>query len=180
MAKNKPETFKSETSPVSRFFTSLPPKTPLSPSPYASTTTEFHSTSILGLETALLCMILDALKVDSSIAESPPPITARGLSLKIGAAPSHTSQAEIPLFQKPPDPSPEPGKFSRFATAPVATITESARTVFVSVMILNGDEESVDGGAKAELLIAAAVHKLHAHDAVWESREVLDVGCGGS
>jgi hypothetical protein len=35
----------------------------------------------------------------SSIAESPPPITARGFLRKMGAAPSHTAQALMPLFQ---------------------------------------------------------------------------------
>ena len=55
-------------------------------------------------------------------------MTASGLPRNIGAAPSHTAQAETPLFQKPPGPSPEPGKSSRFATAPVATTTVSAST----------------------------------------------------
>jgi hypothetical protein len=34
--------------------------------------------------------------------------TMTGLRRKIGAAPSHTAHAEMPLFQKPPGPSPEP------------------------------------------------------------------------
>ncbi|KAH0894213.1 hypothetical protein HID58_056642 [Brassica napus] len=78
------------------------------------------------------------MSLASSIAESPPPITARGLSRNIGAAPSQTAQAEIPRFQKPPEPSPEPGKLSRLATAPVARITASARTALDSVNSLNG------------------------------------------
>lgn len=41
--------------------------------------------------------------------------------LNIGAAPSHTAQALIPLFQKPFT-SPAPGKSRRFATAPVSCI----------------------------------------------------------
>ncbi|KAG6542473.1 hypothetical protein Mapa_016163 [Marchantia paleacea] len=72
------------------------------------------------------------------MAVSPPPITARGLFLNIGAAPSHTAQAEIPLFQNPPSSSPAPLKSSLLATAPVAIITVSASTSFVSVNNLNG------------------------------------------
>lgn len=63
-------------------------------------------------------------KLASSMAESPPPMTAIGLLRKIGAAPSHTAHAEIPRFHKVS----EPGNLSRLATAPVATITESAKT----------------------------------------------------
>lgn len=54
----------------------------------------------------------------SSIAESPPPITARGFCRNIGAAPSQTAHALMPRFQKPPLPSCEPGNSIRFATAP--------------------------------------------------------------
>nr|GMD58240.1 Uncharacterised protein [Ipomoea batatas] len=88
IAKNKPETFKSETSP----------------------------------------------KVASSIAESPPPITAKGLFRKIGAAPSQTAQADMPRFQK----SFSPGNSRRLATAPVATMTESARAIVASENTLKG------------------------------------------
>ena len=56
----------------------------------------------------------------SSIALSPPPMTASGRRLNMGAAPSHTAQAEMPLFQNP-GLSPAPGNSSRFATAPVHT-----------------------------------------------------------
>ena len=41
-----------------------------------------------------------------------------GYDLNMGAAPSHTAQALMPLFQKPFT-SPAPGKSSLFATAPV-------------------------------------------------------------
>jgi len=44
-------------------------------------------------------------------------MTASGLRRNMGAAPSHTAHALIPLFQKPLT-SPEPGKSSRRATAP--------------------------------------------------------------
>nr|POE68071.1 hypothetical protein CFP56_39210 [Quercus suber] len=71
--------------------------------------------------------------VASSKAESPPPITPRDLFLKMGAAPSHTAQVDIPQFQNPPGPSPELGKSKRLATAPVATMMELAMTVLESV-----------------------------------------------
>jgi hypothetical protein len=71
------------------------------------------------------------------MAESPPPMTQMGLLRKMGAAPSHTAQAEMPLFQKPPS-SPEPGKARRRATAPVAMITVSASTSLSSVKTLKG------------------------------------------
>lgn len=71
------------------------------------------------------------------MAVSPPPMTAIGFLRKMGAAPSHTAQAEIPLFQYPLS-SPDPGNSSRRATAPVATITVSAVTSLLSVQILNG------------------------------------------
>ena len=79
--------------------------------------------------------------VASSMAESPPPITAKGLFLKMGAAPSHTAQADIPQFQNPPGPSPEPGKSNHLATAPVATMIESAMTALDSVKTLKGVAE---------------------------------------
>ncbi|KAI6671634.1 hypothetical protein NL676_006519 [Syzygium grande] len=47
----------------------------------------------------------------------------------------------MPRFQKPFGPSPEPGKLSRFATAPVATTTASATTVLESVKTLKGRAE---------------------------------------
>ena len=60
--------------------------------------------------------------VASSAAESPPPMTANGLFLKIGTAPSQTAQAEMPLCQYVCSPlSPR-----RFALAPVAMIIVSA------------------------------------------------------
>jgi hypothetical protein len=73
----------------------------------------------------------------SSMAESPPPITAMGLLRKMGAAPSHTAQAEMPLFQKPVSSS-EPLKGSRLATAPVAMMSVCAVTSFSSVHSLKG------------------------------------------
>ena len=63
--------------------------------------------------------------------ESPPPMTAMGWLRNMGAAPSHTAQAEMPLFQKPLSSS-DPGKGSRRATAPVAMMMESATTSFSS------------------------------------------------
>ena len=50
-------------------------------------------------------------KCASSIAVSPPPMTAMGFRRKMGAAPSHTAHAEIPLFQKPVSSS-DPGNSS--------------------------------------------------------------------
>ena len=58
-------------------------------------------------------------QVTSSMALSPPPMTASGFLRNIGAAPSHTAQAEMPLFQKPFS-SPEPLNCSFFATAPAS------------------------------------------------------------
>ena len=59
-------------------------------------------------------------------------MTAMGRLRNMGAAPSHTAHAEMPLFQNPPSPSSDPLKGSRRATAPVATITASAVTSFSS------------------------------------------------
>jgi hypothetical protein len=50
----------------------------------------------------------------------------------MGAAPSHTAHALMPLFQKPPSSS-EPLNGRRLATAPVAMITVCAVTSFSSV-----------------------------------------------
>jgi hypothetical protein len=49
-------------------------------------------------------------------------MTARGLFLKMGTAPSHTAHAEIPLCQYVSS----PGRLSRRADAPVAMMTVSA------------------------------------------------------
>ncbi|KAM3701280.1 hypothetical protein ACJW30_05G158400 [Castanea mollissima] len=87
--------------------------------------------------------------VASSMAESPPPITSRGLFLKMGAAPSHTAQADIPRFQNPLRPSPEPGKSKRLATTLVATMMELAMTILESVKTLKGVVE------KSTLLIVS-------------------------
>lgn len=58
----------------------------------------------------------------SSQAESPPPTTARGFLRKMGTAPSHTAQAEMPDCQYVSS----PGMCIRFALAPVAMINVSA------------------------------------------------------
>ena len=63
--------------------------------------------------------------VASSMAESPPPITTKGLFLKMPVAPSETTQANIPQFQNPTGPSPKLGKSNCLATTPVATMIES-------------------------------------------------------
>ncbi len=76
--------------------------------------------------------------VASSMAESPPPMTAKGLFLKMGAAPSRTAQVDMPRFQNPHGPSPEPEKSNCLATAPVATMTESTMTALESVKTLKG------------------------------------------
>ena len=76
----------------------------------------------------------------SSIAESPPPMTPMGLPRNMGAAPSHTAHALMPLFQNPLSSS-EPGKGRRRATAPVAMITVSAVTTFSSVVTTKGRRE---------------------------------------
>ena len=60
---------------------------------------------------------IPTVRCTSSIALSPPPMTASGFLRNMGAAPSHTAQAEMPLFQKP-GLSPAPGNSSRLATAP--------------------------------------------------------------
>ncbi len=74
--------------------------------------------------------------VASSMAESPIPMTAQGLFLKMGAAPSHTAQADMPQFQNPPGPSPALRKSNRLATALVTTLTESAMIALESVKTL--------------------------------------------
>ncbi len=61
------------------------------------------------------------MKIESSIAESPPPITITSRSLK--KAPSQTPQVETP---RPPS-SISPGMPSRFGSAPIARITVLAR-----------------------------------------------------
>ena len=76
-----------------------------------SSTSLFHANSILGLAKAFSCMIFDARsvsrrcttvtfeanfvrKIASSIAESPPPMTAIGLPRKKN--PSHVAHVETP------------------------------------------------------------------------------------
>ena len=54
--------------------------------------------------------------IASSNAESPPPITAIGLFLYMGKAPSHTAHADTPLCHN--SPSFAPGIYRRLATAP--------------------------------------------------------------
>lgn len=58
----------------------------------------------------------------SSAAESPPPMTANGLFLKMGTAPSHTAQALMPLCQYVCSPL----RPRRLALAPVARMIVSA------------------------------------------------------
>ena len=72
-----------------------------------------------------------------TMAVSPPPMTAIGFFRKMGAAPSHTAHAEIPLFQNPFS-SPDPGNSSLRATAPVATMMVWAVTSFSAVQMVNG------------------------------------------
>ncbi len=76
--------------------------------------------------------------VASSMVESPPPMTAKGLFLKMGEAPSHTAQADMPQFQNPPRPSPVLGKSNHLATTLVATMTESVMTALELVKTLKG------------------------------------------
>lgn len=57
------------------------------------------------------------------------------------SAPSQTIQAEIPHFHKLPEPSPDPTKLNRLASALVARITASSRTDDKSVNSFNGFEE---------------------------------------
>ena len=61
------------------------------------------------------------MKIESSIAESPPPITSTRWPLK--KAPSQTPQVETPR----PASSISPGTPSRFGSAPIARITVFAR-----------------------------------------------------
>lgn len=64
-------------------------------------------------------------------------MTAMGTLRNMGAAPSHTAQAEMPFIQYPV-PSSDPGNSSRRATAPVAMITASATTCRSSVLMTKG------------------------------------------
>mmetsp|Transcript_23442 Transcript_23442/g.69650 ORF Transcript_23442/g.69650 Transcript_23442/m.69650 type:complete len:292 (+) Transcript_23442:315-1190(+) len=153
IAKKRPLTSSSEMAPVFRFLILMLPSSPFS-LPMASATSLSQINSIFSFALARCCMIFEARSVSrrwmtytllpylvrkwaSSIAESPPPMTAMGFFRKMGAAPSHTAQAEIPLFQKPFS-SPLPGNSRRRATAPVAMITVCAVTSFSSVHSLNG------------------------------------------
>ena len=119
------------------------------------------------------------MKIESSIAESPPPITTTFSPLK--NAPSQTPQVETPR----PASSSSPGIPSRFGSAPIARITVFARysssptqtrwtppsesSIRVGVV---GDEP----GAEALGLSAEVLHQLRAHDPLGEARVVLDVG----
>ncbi len=121
----------------------------------------------------------------SSAAESPPPMTTRGLLRKIGTAPSQTAQAEMPFCQY----FSSPGRPRRRAEAPVAMMTASAVCVSSgdhSMAYLKGREEMVklgdrlgyDLSTEALGLGAHLVHQLLAHDAVGEAGVVLDLGGG--
>lgn len=79
--------------------------------------------------------------------ESPPPMTAMGWLRNMGAAPSQTAQAEMPLFQKPLSSS-DPGKGRRRATAPVATITASATTSFSSAAVTTAGSCAGEGAGR--------------------------------
>ena len=119
------------------------------------------------------------MKIESSIAESPPPITTTFSPLK--KAPSQTPQVETP---RPPSSS-SPGMPSRFGSAPIARIT-----VFAQVLVV-ADEDALDA-AVGELdpgrvvgdeagpeplgLGAELLHHLRPHDPLGEAGVVLDVG----
>ena len=66
------------------------------------------------------------MKIESSIAESPPPITTTFSPLK--KAPSQTPQVETP---RPPS-SISPGMPSRFGSAPIARITRLRQVLVVA------------------------------------------------
>ena len=119
------------------------------------------------------------MKIESSIAESPPPITTTSSPLK--KAPSQTPQVETP---RPPSSS-SPGIPSRRGSAPIARISALADVLVVA------DEDPLDAavgeldavgvvgdeaGAEALGLGAELVHHLRAHDPLGIARVVLDVG----
>lgn len=74
-------------------------------------------------------------------------MTAMGLLRNMGAAPSHTAQAEMPLFQNPCSSS-DPVKGSRRATAPVAMMMAWATTSFSSVMTCS---TWMEGGGRRQI-----------------------------
>ena len=119
------------------------------------------------------------MKIESSIAESPPPITITFWSLK--KAPSQTPQVETP---RPPS-SISPGTPSRRGSAPIARITVLAQVLLVAEEDLLdaavGELDPVDvvgdeAGPEALGLGAELGHHLRPHDPLGVARVVLDVG----
>ena len=119
------------------------------------------------------------MKIESSIAESPPPITATFSPLK--KAPSQTPQVETPR----PASSSSPGIPSRRGSAPIA------RMMRLGDVLVVADEDALDAavgeldpvgvvgdeaGAEALGLGAELVHHLRAHDPLGVAGVVLDVG----
>ena len=119
------------------------------------------------------------MKIESSIAESPPPTTTTFSPLK--KAPSQTPQVETP---RPPSSS-SPGMPRRRGSAPIARITVLARysssptQTLLDAAVGELDAGGVVGdeaGAEALGLGAELLHHLRAHDPLGEARVVLDVG----
>ena len=119
------------------------------------------------------------MKIESSIAESPPPITITFWPLK--KAPSQTPQVETP---RPPS-SISPGMPSRCGSAPIARITVLAQVLLVAEEDLLdaavGELDPVDvvgdeAGPEALGLGAELAHHLRPHDPLGVARVVLDVG----
>jgi hypothetical protein len=133
MATNAPPTSSSSASPVSALRSAIARSLPSSPARNSCGTNGVLN-SMFGRSPARSRMILEAryssrrwievslsayleMKIESSIAESPPPITATFSPLK--KAPSQTPHVETPL----PDSSSSPGIPSRRGSAPIARIS---------------------------------------------------------
>ena len=161
------------------------------PFPSTSVTTEFQVNFIFGSSKASSFRAAHALSslplwitwtddarlvrnVASSIAVSPPPTTATFLPLKKN--PSQTAQFETPF----PMSRISESRLRRLGVAPVATMTESARTVApLDVCSSNGyswkfdlDDVLLDHPRPQPLGLALhPVHELRAHHRVREARD---------
>ena len=195
IATKAPPTSSSSVSPVSALRSRTWPSLPSSPATNSSGTNGVLKL-MLSWSRARSCMIFEArnssrrwtmvsslanfeMKIESSIAESPPPITTTSSPLK--KAPSQTPQVETPL----PPSSISPGTPRRFGSAPIARITRLGEVLVVAdpdaldAAVGELDPGGVVGdeaGAEALRLIAELLHQLRAHDPLGEARVVLDVG----
>ena len=119
------------------------------------------------------------MKIESSIAESPPPITTTFSPLK--NAPSQTPQVETPR----PASSSSPGIPSRFGSAPIARITRLRQVLLLAHPdVMNPPSESsirvassvMNRVPKRSAWARKLLHQLRAHDPLGKARVVLDVG----